>query len=336
MLSKMKKPDIREINLAKCKIPELKEIATRLGVRKSGKKEELKTRIRDILKQHDKAEIVQRVFRGHIVRLWIRLKRGPNTDLKSVVVNDSDFYTLEPVTEMKFIYYLHYTEDNKDNKEKRERNISYIFNINSLINLMMKTGKMDNPYTREDLTQTLSPRLMRIIDLTYILFPNNDLSRDSLTQATQITHVTALPLNPNTNYATLAIELFMKIDLLGNYTNIQWFNRLSNTQLCIFILRMFHFWNKIDRNLRTQICPGRGPFSTGNLGAIGVDDARTLAENRALVIRIGETMVCDGLTDEHKVLGAMYFLTVLTVVSNEARQQIPWLYDNYFVITNDA
>jgi hypothetical protein len=64
-----------------------------------------------------------------------------------------------------------------------------------------------------------------------------------------------------------------------------------------------------------------------------MDQTRTVEENRALVIRIGETLVNDGIDAEHRTLGAMYFLTGLTVVSMEVRQQMPWLYDNYFVIT---
>jgi hypothetical protein len=45
---------------------------------------------------------------------------------------------------------------------------------------------------------------------------------------------------------------------------------------------------------------------------------------------MAEIMVYSGLDDEHKQLGAMYLLSGLTLVSANARNQLPWLYENYF------
>ena len=332
MLSKMAKPIFKTDDLDKCKLPELKEIARQRGLRTSGKKEDLKQRIQENIRQHSKANMVQRTFRGHMARQWIRLKKTSLT----APVNDTDFYTLEPVKEMEFLYYIDYVDE--------QNNMTYVFNINSLMNLLAKTGSMSNPYTRDKLDVTLLHRMIRVIQLTYVLFPGSELInccentqtqnvQTQNVQTAQTTFVPALPLNPNTNYTTLANELFMKLDALGNYTNIGWFTRLNNTQLCLFIMRICHFWNKIDRNLRRKICPRRNLFTIENLGINSMDENRTIAENRALVIRIGETLVNDGIDAEHRMLGAMYFLTGLTVVSMEVRQELPWLYDNYFVIT---
>ena len=356
MLSKMAKPVFKTDDLDKCKLPELKEIARQRGLRISGKKEDLKQRIQENISQHSKANMVQRAFRGHMARQWIRLKKTSS----ATPVNDTDFYTLEPVKEMEFLYYIDYVDE--------QNNITYVFNINSLMNLFTKTGSMTNPYTRDKLDVNLLHRMIRIIHYTYIMFPGSELInccenahaqtvqtmqtmqtqnaqsgqtaqtaqtvQTSLnSQNAQTQFAPALPLNPDTNYTTLANELFMKLDALGNYTNIGWFTRLNNTQLCLFIMRLCHFWNKIERSLRRKICSRRNLFSTENLGINSMDENRPIAENRALVIRIGETLVNDGIDTEHRTLGAMYFLTGLTVVSMEVRQELPWLYDNYFVIT---
>jgi hypothetical protein len=327
MLSKMAKPIFKTDDLDKCKLPELKEIARQRGLHTSGKKNDLKQRIQKNIRQHSKANVVQCAFRGHMARQWIRLKKTSS----ATPVNDTDFYTLEPVKEMEFLYYIDYVDE--------QNNMTYVFHINSLMNLLAKTGSMSNPYTRDKLDVNLLHRMIRVIQLTYVLFPGSELInccenvQTQTVQTGQPGQTAALPLNPDTNYTTLANELFMKLDALGNYTNIGWFTRLNNTQLCLFIMRLCHFWNKIERSLRRKICPRRNLFSTENLGINSMDDNRPIAENRALVIRIGETLVNDGIDAEHRMLGAMYFLTGLTVVSMEVRQELPWLYDNYFVIT---
>ena len=144
----------------------------------------------------------------------------------------------------------------------------------------------------------------------------------------------ALPIDNNINYVTLTNELFMKIDELGNYTNVEWFNRMNNSQLSQFVFRMYKLWNKVDRDLRNRICKTKNLFSPDNLGTDRLQTMRTIEENRAMVIRIGETLVCDGIDIEHKKIGAMYFLMMLSVFSIEARQQMPWLFENYLVIMN--
>lgn len=335
MLSKMIKPTTscnppKHIeNLDNYKMSELKEFARERGLRVSGKKEDLKQRIQENMNQHLRAVTVQRRFRGHMTRLWMRLKLGA----KGTPVNDTDFYTMEPIEEMDFLYYINYTEE--------KSNTSYVFNVHSLMCLVAKTGKLHNPYTREDLTVSLSTRLLRIINLTYIIIPENDLVRinassSSSTSGASTVFATqsALPVNPNINYGNKAIEIFTKIDELGNYTDVGWFNRMTNSQMHIFFIRMFHFWGHIDRDLRHRISPRRNIFSPTTLGVESINDIRTLEENRALLLHIGEILVSDGETAEYRTLGAMYFLTVMTVVSAEARQNIPWLFDNYFVIIN--
>mgnify|MGYP003345334590 CR=1 FL=1 len=327
MLSKMKKPEVT--NLDACKVKELKEIAKSRGLCVTGKKAELKQRIEENIKQHNCVRKIQSRFRAIMTRRWFSLKR--TTGLSPV--NESDFYTLEPVNEMEFMYYIDYVDE--------KNNMTYVFNINSLLNLVIKTGALVNPYTRDKMDVRLLYRMIEVIHYTYILFPNNDIvnylkitAAMAPASAQQQPQVAALPLG-NRNTASLATELFIKIDELGNYTNIAWFNNLSNRQLFQFLIRMRHFWSKINVDVRRQICPRRILFSTANLGIEDLNNARTLEENRALVIRIGETLVYDGVEREHRVMGAMYFLTGLTVVSIEARQDMPWLYDNYFVITRN-
>jgi hypothetical protein len=312
MLNKDTKP------LEKYKLPELKLAARYFGLRVTGNKTELKTRLIENLEKMKKIIKIQKTFRGHLARTWIRLKKGTGDP----TVNDTDFYTMDPIEEMDFIYYIHYTEE--------ANKTSYAFNINSLVTLMLKNGKMENPYTRQDMKTTLGEKMLRIITLSSILFPKNDLLNKSVEMEKMRP---AIPIDPAANYQNMANELFMRIDSLGNYTNVEWFNGLSNAKLCTLILRIYYFWGFIDRQLKMRICPHKSPFSIDNLGIEIVSTDRPIEENRAIAIRVGETLVYDGATDEYRTLGAMYFVTGMTIVCEEAREQMPWLYDNYFAVT---
>jgi hypothetical protein len=345
MFSKMMKPkdDISEYDLLKTdprsldkfKLPELKLAAKYFGLRVSGNKTELKTRIIENLEKCRKIVKIQKTFRGHLARLWIKLKKGTGAPS----VNDTDFCTLEPIEEMEFIYYIHYTDVTE------HASTSYVFNINSLINLAMNNKKLENPYTRKDIKKILGTNLIKVINLTYILFPENDLMKNSVNIINEMDNnpninqlqiqlqLPAIPIDLSANYQHKANELFMKIDALGNYTNVAWFNALTNNQLCTLILRIYNFWGFIDRNLKVRICPHKSPFSIDNLGIETVSTARPIEDNRAIAIRVGETLVYDGGTDEYRTLGAMYFITGMTLVCEEAREQMPWLYDNYFAVT---
>ena len=316
MLNKDAKP------LEKYKLPDLKLAARYFGLRVSGNKTDLKTRLIEKLDKTKKLIKIQKTFRGYLARTWISLKKGTGEPS----VNDTDFYTMDPIEEINFMHYIHYTELSKDTTQS----MSYVFNINSLITMMMKNGKLDNPYTRHNMKKTLGKKMLRIINLTSILFPQNDLMKNSV--EIEKMHP-AIPIDPEANYQTMANELFMRIDSLGNYTNVEWFNGLTNNKLCSLILRIYYFWGFIDRQLKMQICPHKSPFSIDNLGIEMVSTDRTIEENRAIAIRVGETLVYDGATDEYRTLGAMYFVTGITIVCEEAREQMPWLYDNYFAVT---
>jgi hypothetical protein len=124
-------------------------------------------------------------------------------------------------------------------------------------------------------------------------------------------------------------ELFIAIDTLGHYTQKEWFMNLSNSQVCTLVMRINTLWATTTNEVRQNISPGLSPFSVQNTGVTRMTLDRTLEENRAITIKIGESLVYKGTNNEYKIMGVMFFLTGLTTVSYPARIQMPWLYDNY-------
>jgi hypothetical protein len=127
------------IILKKYKLPELKTIVKKYKLRITGNKDELINRIETLFSKMKNAEIIQKRFRGWIVRYSFILN-GEIIKNRSLCVNDSDFVTLEPLDEIPRELFYSY---------KDAKNFYYGFNITSLIQMMKTKGKLTNPYNRE-------------------------------------------------------------------------------------------------------------------------------------------------------------------------------------------
>lgn len=330
MLSKMARPvsqtykDISKIDLSKCKLPELKQYAKDLNIRVSGNKGDIKDRIEQQIKKEVNAVTIQKTFRRHVVNNWIKLK-----GTRENCVNETDFYTMEPINEIPYLNFIKYTDTT--------HNVNYGFDIKSLCTLATKNKKFENPYNRENMKVPFGTKMIKVVKLTNILFPGNDLFNEigSIHESANMfveqqtreqvffaryEELQQMPLDQRIT------DLFIHIDSLGNYSNRQWLSNLNEDRLYYLILKINQLWHRIPHSLRNRICPYISPFSPEVFGAGQVN------LTVSMVVKMAEILVHSGLDDEHKQLGAMYFLSGLTLVSLNARNQLPWLYENYFSI----
>jgi hypothetical protein len=326
MLSKMAKPEskttyreILKIDLTTLKLPDLKKYAKDMNIKVSGNKSEIKARIENQILLITSAIKIQKIFRRHLVSKWMELK-----GTRENCVNDTDFYTLEPLNEIPYLYFIKYVDVS--------HNVNYGFDIKSLCTLATKNKKFENPYNRENLKTTFGTKMVKVVKLTNILFPGNDLMMDianvyesSTTVATEsfstfFQNLDQLTLNQRIT------NLFIHIDNLGNYTNSEWLTQLNEDRRYYLVVKINQLWNKISNTLRRQICPHISPFSAGFFGQLPA------VINTEMIVKMAEVLVYSGIDNEHKQLGAMYFLSGLTLVSVNARNQMPWLYENYFTI----
>lgn len=272
----------------------LKIFAKGVGLNVSGNKTTLMTRCVTYQHQQISARRIQSLFRGHITRLWIRLKQGT----KSPPVNDTDFYTLEPVSNIPFNKYIHYTDPTTYT--------SYVFDIVSLFNLFQSNQRYENPYTRTSMNDYVET-FLKIMRFTYLTQQFDIVNRDML---------------PNTQKLTCierARNLFINIDLTGHYTCIDWFLDLTNTETMWFYANFYNIWKYVPQE---TIYPQGNLFANLTLPSANA----SLEHNRNAILELGETLVnCDG----DRSLGVFYFLMALTTVSYNARIQYAYLYDIY-------
>jgi hypothetical protein len=323
MLSKMAKPnkltykDISQIDLAKSKLPELKQFARELNIKVSGNKSELKERIEVQIKMEDGAIKIQKTFRRHLVLKWFHLK-----GTRENCVNETDFYTLEPMDEIPYLYFIKFVD--------ASHNVNYGFNIKSLCTLASKNSKFENPYNRENMKTPFGTNMIKVVKLTNILFPGNDLINQSATLPQEQTREQAFFAYYNgLNQIPLEqriTDLFIHIDSLGNYSNREWLTGLNHDRLYYLVLKINQLWHRIPNSSRMRICPYISPFSPH------IFEPMPTQITIEMVVRMATVLTYSGIDNDNKQLGAMYFLSGLTLVSQNARNQMPWLYENYFTI----
>jgi len=350
---------VKNVELKKYKIPELKTIARYNKILVGGTKTILIQRIENHFQLSKKAVNIQKIYRGFLTRLSIFMRGFNVLKDRSLCVNQTDFYTLEPLIEIPVNLFYSYTDKN---------NFVYGFNISSLIFLMKnKTSNIMNPYNREKIETDIITNIIKLYRISKFLF--FDISSDpdlppcplqipikKRSQSRQIvTHEqtqepgNALPITDIVTYEMVREriirmaeirgksinqrmnDLFMEIDNLGNYTQIEWFSQLQHRDYIRLYRCLYDIWNyraQLPNSIKRKICIINDPF-------YGIFTDRTQYRDVSLevikesCIRVFENLIYTGIDDEHRKIGALHALTALTVASFRARQSIPWLYESY-------
>lgn len=339
------------INLAKCKLPELKSAAKRYKLHVSGKKELLIERIQKYYNNTKSAIKLQTTFRRWLAIQMMRL-RGPALKARTECVNGTDFSTLEPITEIPVSKFYSYTD--ATNK------VIYGFDITSLIELMRQNTTFQNPYNREQFNAKTKNDILTLYRTSFILVPNfkaenqpyrgsfpdnpTRLNRDRnarialrvynprinpILTETMFNQYDSITQRRNQPIATRIAQLFIAIDRLGNYTNGDWFSNLdlrSYIRLYRYLYDIWYVRSGLSYETRSLICPYSCPFE-------GIFTGRTLysevtyPQMQTACVIVFENLVYSGVSDEYKTLGAFYAMSALTLVSPEARHSMPWLYE---------
>ena len=298
----------------KYKMEELKKLCTRYKIAKGGNKEELTKRLYEYCKNSIGPMKIQKVFRGFLVRRLHALQ-GPAFRNRSICNNDMDFFTMDDMSDIPITQFYSYCD--KDN-------FVYGFNIVSLYNLILKEGSTaKNPYNRN-------------------VFDN--IVKDNVTKMIRISKVLKLPIeidlkneimDPSKRLELKILELFQTMNSYGNYANSEWFRELPRNQHVRFARELVDIWNYralLTMAKKQEICPPHGSPFLGTPYFVNVVNNITLnnLSNDTLVrynVQIIENLVKSAVDIDNKMLGTFYVLSALTLVSQPARDAMPWLYE---------
>jgi hypothetical protein len=128
------------------------------------------------------------------------------------------------------------------------------------------------------------------------------------------------------------VDLFQHINTLGNYSDSEWFITLQRADLIRFIRNIHDIWYyraNLTQEMKERICPPNGnPFVLHNAQVnLNVLTLLTDPEIRTICVSIIDRIVRRGVSREDQCLGAFYVLATLTIVNQDARNAMPWLYE---------
>lgn len=342
----------KNIVLKKYKIPELKQIAKTNHLRFSGNKTVLIERIREHFDKNRLCVQIQKIFRGHIVRLSFLLRGDVYRDYK-LCVNEMDFYTMEQLSEIPIEQFMTF--------KSNDGLVHYGCNIISLIHLFYYKPPAKNPYNRDVFSLDFIKKVIQLYHLVHILYHpiegkleyntdnmikkhENHLRSRGYNATNHIQEI--LAANPNIvlekinlintirakDIQTRIQELFIEIDLLGNYTNYRWFTNLTRREYIILYRVLYEIWHyrgNLSMDMRQRICILENPFLEFRRFHMSFYES-TFEEIRNQCLHVFEHMVYCGIDDEHRNIGALHALSGLTYVSRNARHALPWLYESLF------
>ena len=294
----------------KYKKEQLKDIARYHKLKISGTNQELLSRVYTHLKMSGIAIKIQCVFRGHLQRFCNHL-RGDAFMKRSLCTNQEDFLTMEDMQDVDHQQFVSYSD--KDG-------FVYGFDVISLYNLKQSCSQgevIKNPYNRNPIPQRVFnnvKRLIKIMKKVYLSPLDIEIEKEDVTTLTIPERIS---------------RVFMEMDSHGHYTCIDWFASLDKSKLIRLVQEMADIWYyraSLTPEVRYTISPV-DPLRTYSLflGYLRLEEDFEKVQDQ--VLNVLESLVFSGIDSSARSLGILYVLQSFTLVNQNARDTMPWLYE---------
>lgn len=290
-----------DYNFIKDKKDVLKSYCKTHGLRVGGNKSVLSNRLCIFVRETNASLVIQRMIKGYLTRLYMRPKYACYLS-----VNKEDFFSLDPISDFRIHELFSITENG----------FVYTFTIQSLIKLV--NSKASNPYTRNMFSDKVGSDLYRHVRLSKALRIKMD---------TDIESSDISVLNRESLWRRRVVSIFSNIDSHGHITDTDWFTSLNRSGYIRFLREMADIWNyrsQLSSIVKSNITPGGDPFRGISLHRLRDMD---IFKMKSFVIRVMDTFVNTGINNDFKYMGCTFVLMALTLVSEDAAQAMPWLYD---------
>ena len=293
-------------------IKQLKEIAAHHKIKISSGivKADIVAKIYNYFKHYDNAVVIQKAWRRYLFKQYNKL-RGPARFNRSLCVNETDFFTMDEIKEIPYVQFFSFQDNDS---------MIYGCDIMSIYTLFQKgfDTKVANPYNRNVLSKNIKKNMMKLIWLSQF-FKEEMIFKVNEAEVVE------------QNISGRVAALFHEIDILGNYTNHQWFLSLGHAALVRFMVELNDIWNyraNLSDQVKRDICPThRDLFRTMYMVDLRIVPLAMVQDMALIAI---EKLIRDGINNDSRCLGANFVLCALTLVSGEAAIALPWLFQSVF------
>jgi hypothetical protein len=334
-------------------VPDLKRMCRHYKLKVGGTKPVLQERLYVHLRGRIAAATLETFIKRRLAQEWV-LCHGPGLFDRSILTNDVDFATLDSVNELGLDMGFSF----------REGNSCFMFDIESFqellkdacstqafqgrrSNMLYPVRKIKNPFTRVVIDKqvigtfrtlltlgTVFGRPRLTVDLSGMCdVKGNGYNGTSANDSEQAIS----DMESNLTYGQRLSRVFDVIDSYGHYSNPEWLLLLSREGMRTFIVRLYDivFYRVgLTQQALRDILPPSGQFLelvtfrswVREMENAAPSEMREMLEN--MVVLMCNRLVRGGVDQASRELGTMYVLMACTIVSNEARAAMPWLYDS--------
>ena len=303
-------------------VSQLKTMCKHYGYKVNGNKSELLKRLYNSMRLSYYAVKIQGRFRMMMTKILFKMKK---LHLLKNAINDIDFLTLEPISQLKMEQLICI--------ESGEKHV-YSFDICSLYNLFKEQfeyakqhrkniqqhmATILNPFNRQPFPPCVHKRVFNIIKYSKIckLKVKIDLNNEEY----------ELCLKKDNMFK--AIELFQTIDTFGFITDSKWLMDLRGSKLVKFLNELIDIWNyraQLSAETKNKIFPPSlgNPFRPDRHLY-----TRDIEHIKSSILKLVSKFISAGVDRHSQSLAVFYVLGALTMVSSPAANNLPWLYESF-------
>ena len=248
-------------------------------------------------------------------RFWRGFKQfrrhGPGYWDRSVNTNDSDFFSTDSLADVQRVYFFSY---------KDVDNHCYGFDVRSIHSILYRARLMGetplNPYTRS----AMPTETQRSV---------THLTKWLTKRGYTIEWAPLEPPTPEQQWRMKVVDLFAKIDELNYYSSPDWFIGLTRERHIKFYREIHAIWNHragLSMQQKHAIVPQfmqrlfrHAPWALGD---------QTLESLQKINMNVIRLIISSAEDRNDRIIGAMYVVSTLTIVCEEAKQAYPWLYES--------
>ena len=236
---------------------------------------------------------IQKYLRGNLVRRNIQI-RGTAVYVRNKCVNITDCMELGDINTIppnKFFSYI-------------DNNIYWGFHVKTFNNLLKYNSI--NPYNMKQIPSI-------VID-KFKLLKYNDVIKEKKIH------------DKFMNLQEKCVNVFQKIDVLNNYTKCSWFLDLNSRKLKTLYYYLFDLWNfrlNFSNDEKKKYIKSQPVFIIDYSVLKKYTNYYKIAH---IILSIFDRFLSEGETVSDKSTAANWILSVLTLVSLDARNAFPWLY----------